>query len=66
MSEDVQITAQVVGCKTLKSAIAQMAILANRRVTALVSFEGIMDPEAPKKKTKGRKAGDKIEEEEQA
>jgi len=31
-----------------------------------VSFEGIMDPEAPKKKTKGRKAGDKIEEEEQA
>jgi len=82
MSEDVQITAQVVGCKTLKSAggfraeldcfesketdIAQMAILANRRVTALVSFEGITDPEAPQKKKKGRKAGGEIKEEERA
>jgi len=74
----IQIRAQVVGCKTLKASggfrveldcfeseekdIAQMAILANRRVVALVTFENITDPVAKKKQR--RKAGGKQEEKE--
>jgi hypothetical protein len=77
--ERIQITAQVVGCKTLKAAgglrveidcfeanetdVATMAILANRRVVAQVTFEGIRDGEtkAPGKKAK-RKPGGTIDE----
>ena len=59
--DDIQITAQVVGCKTLKVSggfrveldcfeseevdIAKMSILANRRVTALITFENIKTTE---------------------
>jgi len=79
MSDNIQITAQVVGVKTLKSSggfrveldcfesketdIAQMAILANRRVTALVTFENITDP-GTKEKKGNRRPGGKINKEE--
>ena len=68
-NDSIQITVQVVGVKTLKASggfrveldcfesketdIAKMAILANRRVVALVTFENITDPE----KKQRRKAG---------
>jgi len=75
--DEITITAQVVGQRTLKVAgglrveldcfeaneaeIAQMAILANRRVVAEITFSGIRNAEKPEKK-KRRKAGGEISE----
>ncbi|MBN2251071.1 MAG: hypothetical protein JW724_03235 [Candidatus Altiarchaeota archaeon] len=72
-TETIKITAQVVGCRTLKLAgglrveldvleadevsIAHMAILANRRTMATVEFSNTVEAPQPEPKKKGRKAG---------